>query len=69
MKIFFRGHGGTGKSVPAAFSNHVHDNLPPHLKRLQKAATMALKGLRRTNPRRSSSQERADLITMMKALR
>jgi hypothetical protein len=68
MKIFFRGHGGTGKSVPAAFSNHVHDNLPPPLKRLQKAARSALKDLRHPNPGRLSNQERADLLIMMQAM-
>jgi hypothetical protein len=52
-------------------SNRMPDSWPPHLKRLHRAATSALKGLRRARQQPLSGRggvERDDQLTMMEAM-
>jgi hypothetical protein len=74
MKPIFdliRGRNHSGNNKPEEPSSRVPIGMPPHLDQLRKAATLALKSLRRTNPRRSPGPEQADvdpLVSVMQAM-
>jgi hypothetical protein len=71
MKLFSRFRMASGSGFPVCAPSQVPDDWPPHLKRLQRAATLALEGLRRSNRKPLSDRESAvhdDQLKMMRAM-